>query len=43
MIHDPQPQEEKLGYHFQSGTGLRALESDSFQSFLKSVVCKWFV
>ena len=40
MNHVPQPQEEKLGYYFQSETCLGALESHVFLRFLRSVVCK---
>ena len=40
MYHVPQPQEEKLGYYFQSGTCPGALETHVFLSFVSSVVCK---
>ena len=40
MTHVPQPQEEKLGYYFQSKTCPGALETHVFLSFLWSVVCK---
>ena len=40
MNHVPQPQEEKLGYYFQSETCPGALETLVFLSFLWSVVCK---
>ena len=40
MNHVPQPQEEKLGYYFQSETCPGALEIYVFLSFLRSVVCK---
>ena len=40
MNHDPQPQEEKLGYYFQSETCLWALETHIFLRFLWSVVFK---
>ena len=40
MNHVPQPQEEKLGYYFQSETCPRALESHVFLSLLWSDVCK---
>ena len=40
MNHDPQPQEEKLGYYFQSETCPGALETHVFRSFHRSVVCK---
>ena len=40
MNHVPQPQEEKLGYYFQSETCPGALETHIFLSFLWSVVCK---
>ena len=35
------PQEEKVGYYFQSGTCLGALETHVLLSFLWSVFCKW--
>ena len=35
------PQEEKLGYYFQSGTCLGALETHDLFSFLWSMLCKW--
>ena len=41
MSHVPQPQEEKLGYYFQSETCPGALETHDFLSFLWPVVCKW--
>ena len=41
MNNVPQPQEEKLGYYFQSETCPWALETHVFLSFLWSVVCKW--
>ena len=34
------PQEEKLGYYFQLGTGLGALETHVLLSFLWSAFCK---
>ena len=34
MNHAPQPQEEKLGYYFQSGTCLGAIETHNVVSFL---------
>ena len=34
-------QEETLGYYFQSGTWLVALETHGLLRFLWSVVCKW--
>ena len=40
MNHVPQPQEEKLGYYFQSETSPGALEILALLSFLWSVVCK---
>ena len=41
MNHVPQPQEENLGYYFQSETCPGALETFVFfKSFLWSVVCK---
>ena len=43
MNHVPQPQEEKVGYYFQSETCPVALESHVFLSFLWSVVYKRFV
>ena len=41
MNHIPLPQEENLGYYFQSGTCLRVLEIQVLLCFLLSVVCKW--
>ena len=35
------PQEENLGYYFQSGTCLGALENHVLLSFLWSMFCKW--
>ena len=35
------PQEEKLGYSFQLGTCLGALETHVLLSFLWSIFCKW--
>ena len=43
MNHVPQPQEEKLGYYFQSGACLGAIETDVLVSFLWLVFCKWTV
>ena len=43
MNHVPLPQEETLGYYFQSGTCLVALETHDLLNFLRSVVCKWHV
>ena len=40
MNHVPQPQEEKLGYYFQTKTCPLALETHVSLSFLWSVVCK---
>ena len=40
MNNVPQPQEEKLGYYFQSETCHGALKTHVFLSFLRSVVCK---
>ena len=40
MNHVPQPQEEKLGYYFQSETYPGALETHVCLGFLRSVVCK---
>ena len=37
----PPPQEEKLGYYFQLGTCLEALETHVLLSFLWSAFCKW--
>ena len=34
-------QEEKLGYYYQSGTCLGALETHVLLSFLWSIFCKW--
>ena len=41
MNHVPLTQEETLGYYFQSGTCLVALETHDLLRFLQSVVCKW--
>ena len=35
------PQEEKVGYYFQSGTCLGASETHVLLSFLWSIICKW--
>ena len=35
------PEEEKLGYYFQLGTYLEALETHVLLSFLWSAFCKW--
>ena len=35
------PQKEKVGYYFQSGTCLGALETHVLLSFLWSTFCKW--
>ena len=35
------PQEEKLGYYYQLGTCLGALETHFLLSFLWSAYCKW--
>ena len=35
------PQEEKVGYYFQSGTCLGVSETHVLLSFLWSVFCKW--
>ena len=35
------PQEETLGYYFQLGTFLRAIETHDLLSFLWSIFCKW--
>ena len=40
MNHVPQPQEEKTGYYFQSGTCLGAIETLVLVSFLWLVFCK---
>ena len=40
MNHVPLPQEETLGYYFQSGTCLVALKTHDLLRFLLSVVCK---
>ena len=37
------PQEEKVGYYFQSRTCLGALETHVLLSFLWSIFCKWHV
>ena len=39
----PQPQEEKLGYYFQPGTCLEAIETNVLVSFLWLVFFKWTV
>ena len=41
MNHVPHPQEEKLGYYFQSGTCLGA--THVLLSFLWPIICKWHV
>ena len=41
MNYVPLPQEETLGYYFQLGTCLLALETHDLLRFLWSVVCKW--
>ena len=41
MNRVPLPQERTLGYYFQSGTCLVALETHDFLRFFRSVVCKW--
>ena len=41
MNHVLKPQEETLGYYFQSGTCLVALETHDLLRILRSVVCKW--
>ena len=43
MNNVPQPQEEKLGYYFQSGTCLWAIETHVLESFVWLVFCKWTV
>ena len=35
------PKEEKVGYYFQSGTFLGALETHVLLSFPRSIFCKW--
>ena len=40
MNHVSQPQEEKLGFYFQSETCPGALETHVFLNFLWSVVCR---
>ena len=40
MHRVPQPQEEKLGYYFQPGTCLGAIETHVLVSFLWLVFCK---
>ena len=40
MNHVPQPQEKKLGYYFQPGTCLGAIETHVLVSFLWLVFCK---
>ena len=40
MNHVPEPQEERLGYYFQSQSCPEALETHVFLSFLWSVVGK---
>ena len=41
MNHVLQPQEEKVGYYFQSGTCLQVLEPHVLLCFLWSFFCKW--
>ena len=41
MKHVPYPEEETLGYYFQSGICLVALETHDLLRFLRSIVCKW--
>ena len=41
MNHVPLPQEETLGYYFQSEKCLVTLETQDLLRFLQSVVCKW--
>ena len=41
MNHVPQPQEENLGYYFQSGAGLWVFETHVLLCFLLSFFCKW--
>ena len=43
MNHVPQPQEEKIGYYFQSETCPGTLETHVFSKFSLSVVCKMTV
>ena len=40
MDHVPQPQEEELGYYFQSGTCIGAIETHVLVSLLWLVFCK---
>ena len=40
MNHVPQPQQEKLGSYFQSGTCLEVFETHVLLCFLWSVFCK---
>ena len=41
MNHVLLPQEETLGYYFQSGACLVTLETHDLLRFFRSVVCKW--
>ena len=41
MNHVPKPQEEKLGYYFQSGACLGVFETHVLLCFLRSNFCKW--
>ena len=41
LVAPPPPQEEKLGYYFELGTCLGALETHVLLSFLWSAFCKW--
>ena len=41
MNHVPQPQEEKLGYYFQSGACIGVFETLVLLCFLRSFPCKW--
>ena len=41
MNHVPQPQEEKLGYYFQSGTCLGVFETMFYYVFFGHFFCKW--
>ena len=43
MNHVPQPPEEKIGYYFQPGACLGAIETNVLVSFLWLVLCKWTV
>ena len=41
MNHVPQPQDEKLGFYFKSGTYLGIFETHVLLCFLWYFFCKW--